>query len=262
MAKLARNVFWQIWFFRVTIAITLLFFLLVGVAMFLYPGGNSLDHRAKGYSFFWNFFSDLGRVTTISGQANTVARMLFTVALSGGGLGVALLFLALLPLFTGSRLTRWFSHLGAAFGLLAGICFVGVALFPLDTQEQLHNLFIDAALVTFLAAFLFLFLAVLRTPAFPKGFIWLFSIFAVVLTVYVLIIIFGPAPGTTAWVVVQATGQKIIVAVSILTALIQALGSQHLLLKTSAEEVASSEGPANHGALAVPALQNARERKR
>jgi hypothetical membrane protein len=197
--------------------------------MYLYPGGTSLHPQEKGYSFFENFLSDLGRVTAISGQSNLAAHVLFTIALSAGGLGIALFFLALLPFFTGSGITRWLSRLGAAFGLLASICFLGVAFFPLDTHERIHNLFIDAALVTFLAAFLCSFLAVLRTPDFPRIFIWSFSVFAVVLLVYVLLIIFGPAPGTPAWVIVQATGQKIIVALSILTALIQAISAQRFL---------------------------------
>jgi len=221
------------YFFRLTVMISLLFFLLTIIAMFLYPGGTTLHHHARGYTFFENFLSDLGRVTAISGQSNLPARICFTLALSAGGLGIALFFLALLPFFTGSSRTRWLSRLGAVFGLLASLCFLGVALVPLDLAGAIHDLFIDAALVTFLAAFLFLFLAVLRTPAFPKIFLWSFSVFAVVLLVYVLLIIFGPAPGTAAWVLVQATGQKVIVAFAILIAMIQALSAQRFLVKTS-----------------------------
>ena len=44
---------------------------------------------------------------------------------------------------------------------------------------------------------------------------------------------FGPAAGTPAWEIVHATGQKIIVAASILTGLIQALIVQPLPLKNA-----------------------------
>jgi hypothetical protein len=49
----------------------------------------------------------------------------------------------------------------------------------------------------------------------------------VVLIVYTIISVwvtfFGPAPGTPAWVVIQATGQKIIVYVAVLALLVESL---------------------------------------
>ena len=51
------------------------------LAMVFYPGGTSIDRDRIGYSFFENFFSDLGMVRTYSGEPNPLSRLLFASAL-------------------------------------------------------------------------------------------------------------------------------------------------------------------------------------
>src|SRR5690242_10969644 len=58
------------------------------VGMLLYPGGTKFDHSTRSYSFFGNFFSDLGATVTHSGLDNSGARALFVVALCGVGVGL------------------------------------------------------------------------------------------------------------------------------------------------------------------------------
>jgi hypothetical protein len=54
-----------------------------------------------------------------------------------------------------------------------------------------------------------------------------FIALGIVLVVYTIISVwvtfFGPAPGTPAWVIIQATGQKIIVYVALLALLVESL---------------------------------------
>jgi hypothetical protein len=233
MARLSRNTFWQLGIFRLTIAVCILFILLMVLAMFLYPGGTLADPHRQGYSFFLNFLSDLGRTVTPSGQPNLASHVLFTIALSLGALSFAPFFVALTQLFTGSGLTMWLSRLGAGCGLISSIGFLGVAYMPLNISAQVHNLFLDAAFASFLLAFVLLFLAALLTPDCPRQCVWVFSAFAALLVVYLLAILFGPAAGPSVWAVIQATGQKIVVFASIITALIQALSAPSLLLKRS-----------------------------
>lgn len=237
MGRLSRNAFWQVGVFRITITVSILFFLLTFIAMLLYPGGTMTDPHSHGYSFFLNFLSDLGRIATPSGQANLISRVLFTIALSMGALGVALFFVALTQFFPGSGIAARLSRLGAICGLVTSICFIGVAFVPLDFSGLVHYMFLDAALLSFLLAFLLLFLAVLLTPGFPRRVVWVFSAFAVLLAAYSLLLLFlllfGPKAGTLTWEIIQATGQKIIVYASILTALIQAFSMQGLRLKNA-----------------------------
>jgi hypothetical protein len=232
ISKLPHNTFWQIGVFRITIAVSILFFVLTIIAMRLYPGGTATNPHTQGYSFFFNFFSDLGRSVTPAGQSNLSSRVLFTLALSMGALGVALFFVALTQFFPDKGLAQRLSHLGAICSLITCICFIGVALVPMNISGQVHYMFLDAALVSFIITFLLTFMAVLLTPHFPPEVVWTFSAFAILLAAYSLLLLvllfFGPTNGTATWEVVQASGQKIIVYASILTALIQAFNMQRL----------------------------------
>jgi len=50
--------------------------------MVFYRGGTITDPASAGYSFFTNFFSDLGMTVGHAGQPKTVSMVLFMVALS------------------------------------------------------------------------------------------------------------------------------------------------------------------------------------
>jgi hypothetical protein len=171
--------------------------------------------------------SDLGHTETISGQSNIPSMVLFIVALIMGAIATGLFSLAFTQLFTLSPLTLRLSRLGALCGLIAGICIFGVAVVPEDLSTRLHNFCIYAALVVFVAAYIFFFLALVRTKGLPKRISWVFIALGIVLVVYTIISVwvtfFGPAPGTPAWVVIQATGQKIIVYVAVLALLVESL---------------------------------------
>jgi hypothetical protein len=233
--SLPHNAFWQVSVFRIVVLIGLLFYLLITISMLLYPGGTKADPHTQGYSFFTNFLSDLGHTVAISGQSNLASMVLFIIALILGAMATALFSLAFTQLFTLSPFTIRLSRLGALCGLLAGLCILGVAVVPEDLSSWLHNFFIYAALVVFVAAYLFYFLAVVRTKGLPKRISWVFIALGVVLVVYTIISVwvtlFGPAPGTPAWVVIQATGQKIIVYVAVLALLVESLLVPPLLRK-------------------------------
>jgi hypothetical protein len=233
MKERSWNVFWQNGVFRLIVAAGLCFFLLTGIAMLLYPGGTMTDPHRHGYAFFSNFLSDLGRTSTPSGQDNLASRLLFTIALNMGALGITLFFVAFTQFFPAPGTARWLSRLGAVCALVTGLCFIGIAFVPLNRNGQLHNLFLYSASLSFIIAYLLLFLAVLLTPGFPRRSIQVFTAFALLLAgslfVFLFALLYGPAPGTPAWEIVHATGQKIIVAASILTGFIQALLVQPLL---------------------------------
>jgi hypothetical protein len=225
--------FWQCGVFRFIIATGICFLILTGIAMLFYPGGTMTDPHVHGYAFFTNFLSDLGRTSTPSGQDNLVSHLLFMIALIIGAFAIMLLFAAFTQFFSTSGTARWLSHFGAIFGLITGLCFIGVAVVPLNRYGLLHNLFLYTASMAFIVAYLLLFLAVLLTPGFPRRCVYAFVGFAFLiagsLLVFTWTFFFGPAPGTLAWEIVHATGQKIIVAASILTGLLEILFVQPLL---------------------------------
>jgi hypothetical protein len=91
---------WRRWAFVLAMAGCVQFIVLTTVAMFYYPGGTYTNHDAVGYSFWYNFFSDLGRRATFSGASNTVSHILFVTALCFAALVLAMAFAALPRLFT------------------------------------------------------------------------------------------------------------------------------------------------------------------
>lgn len=196
--------------------------------MLLYPGGTFNDQTSQGYSFFNNFFSDLGMTETRNNASNTTSMVLFTAALTAVGIALAIFFIAFAQLFIGEGSSKWLSTLGAIFGVVAGICFIGVAFTPWNLYLEAHNLFVRWAFRLFLAAVILFIIAAWREKNLPRRFAWVFIVFAVVLTGYVLLLTFGPSVQTREGQMIQAVGQKIIVYASIMSVLIQALGAYRL----------------------------------
>jgi hypothetical protein len=144
------------------------------------------------------------------------------------GIATVLFSLAFTQLFTLSPFTIRVSRLGALCGVIAGLCIIGVGVVPEDLSSWLHNFCIYAALVVFVAAYLLFFLAVVRTKGQPKkGFLGVHRLRGGACSIYhhlsFWVTFFGPAPGSPAWVIIQATGQKIIVYVAVLALLVESL---------------------------------------
>ena len=112
------------------------FALAMGVAMWLYPGGNWLDRSAPGHRFFANFLCDLTQPVSLSGVENRLGSrcaqfgmLSFALALAG--------FFGLLPeLFApGGRAAPWVRALGGG----AMLVFVAVPLTPSLTFGNWHE---------------------------------------------------------------------------------------------------------------------------
>src|ERR1700678_3633252 len=138
--------------FRLAAATCVFFFLMTTIAMLLYPGGTYTDPTTHGYSFFANFFSDLGATRTPSGAVNTLSMILFTSSLTLVGIGLAVFFVALIQFFRDSRSGPLLPYAGALLGVIAGLCFVGVAFTPWNLYFAAHNHFVMWAFRTFLGA--------------------------------------------------------------------------------------------------------------
>ncbi len=204
------------------------FVLLTVVAMWFYPGGTIIDPTISGYSFFGNFFSELGLTQTRAGQPNTVSAMLFVIALTLAGAGLGLFFVAFRAFFTQSLSGKVLSAIGSLFGVISGLCFVGVAFTPANVYGRAHGQFVFWAFEAFPIAVILYAIAILRDRQYPKRFALVFIAFAVLLVLYLLLMMKGPGISSPTGVIIQATGQKIIVYASIVTVFIQALGARKL----------------------------------
>ena len=213
--------FWKKQVYKYVVIGCGLFVLLTVIAMFTYPGGTSNDEWTDGYDFFRNFFSDLGRFRLVNGQPNTASFILFFIALTSAGSSLILFFIAYRNFFIQGRINYWFSLAGTGFGVAAGTCFIGVAFTPYDLFLDMHVDFVFWAFRTFLISVCIFAFVVFRQNNYPRKYGWIFLLFAFCLAGYILLLEFGPSAKTPSGLIIQATGQKIIVYISILTAMVQ-----------------------------------------
>jgi len=201
-----------------------LFVLLTIIAMFFYPGGTMVDASTVGYSFFHNFFSELGFLNA-HGHLNPVSVTLFIPALTLAGLGLGAFFLAFPRFFQGEQAARLLSNIGSLLGLLSAVCFIAIAFIPGDVNLDLHIEFVMWAFRLFPAAVLLYTVAMFRV-GYPRRYAWVFVGFFILLVAYLLLLEFGPKIETYSGMVIQAVGQKIIVYASIFSIMAQADGAR------------------------------------
>lgn len=201
------------------------FIVLTTAAMFVYPGGTHTDNSTSAYLFQENFFSDLGRTTAHSGETNTASMVLFVTALSIVSLVLILLFLAVPHHFRHGKSIRRLSVWGSVFGVVSGISFVGIAAVPSDVNLTLHRILVDVAFVTLLVVVGCYSSAILKSRAYPRLYALIYLGFACVLALYLVLLFAGPALETDSGLIIQATGQKIVVYAAIACLFAQARGA-------------------------------------
>ena len=206
-----------------------LFVVATFIAMLVCPGGTKSDPGTSGYTFFHNFFSELGFTVTEGGFPNPIAAPLFFVALTLAGLGLVLYFVVIPQFFWDTRWLKVLSLGGSFFGVISGFAYVGIAFTPANLLPDPHLEFVLLAFRAFLPAVFFYILAIFFNPGYPNRFAGLYLAFAGLLAAYILLITRGPDIDTAQGVMIQATGQKIIVYAAITTIFIQSWGAIRLL---------------------------------
>lgn len=209
------------------------FVVLTLLAMLFYPGGTAIDPATSGYSFFHNFFSELGLTETYGGQPNTLSAILFVVAMTLAGGGLALFFVAFPQFFARSLTGRLFSGLGSLCGVLSGLCFIGVALTPANLFLEAHVWFVLWAFRLFALAVIPYIAAIFGERGYPNRYALVFVGFAALLIGYLALMTRGPSPDTAEGRLIQVIGQKVIGYASILSLFVQAQGARQMLQATS-----------------------------
>jgi hypothetical protein len=211
----------------------LLFVVFTSIAMFFFRDGSA-DIPVR-YSFFNNFFSELGLTETSSGRTNPVSAVLFFVSMVSAGGALALFFLLFPIFFSASRPWRLFSLVGSALGVMSGICFVGVAFTPANLFVEAHIFFVIWAFRLFPMAVIPYIFSILGTRRYPNRYALVFFAFAVLLVAYLVLLTNGPSPATDAGRVIQVTGQKIIGYASVISIYLQSTGARKLLLSSDVQ---------------------------
>jgi hypothetical protein len=204
------------------------FVLLTLIAMRVYPGGTRFDPQSAGYNFLNNFFSELGYTVTHNGIPNPITAPLFFAALTFAGAGLVTFFLFSLQFFWGTPWLRVLSICGSVSGVISGVAYIGIAFTPANLLPAPHLQFVLLAFRAFLPAVLFYLVAILVNPEYPNRYAGVYLVFGILLAAYIGLITRGPGIDTAQGVMIQATGQKIIVYAAIITVFIQSWGAAKL----------------------------------
>jgi hypothetical protein len=205
------------------------FIVLTIIAMLTYAGGSVDNHTATGYSFTHSFLSNLGMLTALSGEPNWISAILFFISLAFAGICLVIFFIIFQRLFQSSRAQRVLAWIGSILGVLAGICFVGIACAPADIARPAHVQFVMWAFRLFPLAVLFYIPVLFLDKQYPKAYAWVFTVFCLMLIGYYLLMTNGPSFTSPEGLVIQVVGQKGIAYASIISIGIQSIGAYRFL---------------------------------
>ncbi|MFT4667842.1 MAG: hypothetical protein ACI8YQ_001751 [Polaribacter sp.] len=192
------------------------FILLTVLAMWLYPGGTIHEPELESYSFFTNYFSDLGRTYTFDRTPNSLCHNLFKATLSITGASLILFFIAIPGLFD-AEASKVCISIAALFGIAAGLCYIAIGWVPWDVDYWNHVGYVRTGFLAFLGMTIFYSFAILFDLEYPNKYAYAFLIFGLILGVQIVIMLFGPR----AWrneeaLLLQAVAQKVVVYAEIL----------------------------------------------
>lgn len=223
MRNLQRFLVW------VGIVGALQFFVLTTLAMRVYPGGTIHDRSHAGYSFWHNYFSDLGRRRSWNGASNHLSNLLFDNSLLLVGISLILFFISLPGIFKNPAARQW-AVLAAVAGVVSALCYIGIAHNPLDVHYYIHTIYVRAGFIAFLGMSFFYLRAIREEPAYPNRYANAFAFFAIVLFIQIAIMLLGPRSFTSPFALfLQASAQKVVVYAEMLCMVYQCRGALKVL---------------------------------
>ncbi len=211
------------------------FIILTIIAMFTFPGGTHGDPGSVGYNFFENFFSDLGGTVTPSSLPNPISSVLFFIALFAIG-ALTIPFLLIVPsIFKINKVSSILSWFGTIIGVISVIGFIGVAFTPWNLYLQGHIISVQVAFIGLipLALFYLLALAAAKKKVLPYKYVAILVEFLVASILYVVLLFTGPELITFVGLIINATGQKLIVYNAIIVIAALAYATMVVVRKTA-----------------------------
>ncbi len=160
----------------------------MSLGIIFYPGGGRLFGLTDsvGYSFWNNFISDLGRLTAINGESNTISHILFATGLIILSIAQFAYHINIQFLIRQKKSSTILGIISAVLGGTYSSLYIALALVPYDANAVLHNKFIYSGAPFVFVACLVLTIAIFLDKDLPNSFayLWLvlvigFAIFAV-----------------------------------------------------------------------------------
>ena len=189
-----------------------LFVILNFISMVIYPGGTIIEPETKGYSFFYNFLSNLGESTAKNGEDNIVSAYLFNSSMLTLSVSYFLFYVSYLRIqlkFNRNKILNFFSFSTIIISLVS---FVLVGVFSADNSTfDIHVFFVKVAF-RLLLIHCFIQLFIVYKSKLSKGMLVSSSIFCFILLLFIIVMEYGPNPFLdNRSLLIQVSSQKMIV---------------------------------------------------
>ena len=181
------------------------YIILIFVASVFYAGGTGNNPAIPGYSFWANSLSDLGRTVAYSGLLNTISMVIFTITTSIWGFSLILFFISFRSFFKEQKKLKISSTFGSLFGIVTGMCLIGIAFTPADVLGAPHMFFVYIGYTSILLVGILYTIALYWNQNFPKIYTCTFLIFTIIFFITTLIALVGLGANQE----LLAIGQKI-----------------------------------------------------
>ncbi len=223
-----RSFSWRQFFILMGLVGALQFLVLTSAAMYWYPGGTIHQPQLESYSFLNNYFSDLGRTRCFDRESNMLCHYLFKTALTISGITL-ILFFGVVPSLFSNPISKGLGSFAALLGIAAGLCYIGIGWIPWNEHYWQHTWYVRWGFIAFLGMSLVYTPAIFADRQYPDRYGWAFLIFAGVLAVQIVIMLFGPrAYRSGEALFLQAVSQKVVVYAEIGVMIYQAWGAYRL----------------------------------
>ena len=180
-----------------------------------------------------NFLSQLGQIY-IEGKVNWVSALFFNSSLFYVGVVIALFYYNFTSYFNNES-SKTHIVIIRVLGIISGILFSGIAIFPTDIHFSLHVFFADSAFKVLLFLSLVHTILIYKSKKFSYHYMIGYLIFCLFLAVYIYILVYGGDPSEgmpeKMYLSYHVVPQKLIVLSFMLATLQQTIGIKHVLIK-------------------------------
>lgn len=179
------------------------------VAMIFYAGGTIVNPLSLGYDFWGNFFSDLGRVTALSGASNFISFTIFTITALILSFSFIPFAYALPTFFKIDKKLYLITRIGSLICLISIFFLIATILTPWDIFSTTHLMFANLFNITGAIGVIFFAVAVLYNKNYPNIYALTYGVLLIIAIIYAIVLVVLPKSITPEGLTIQASMQKI-----------------------------------------------------
>ena len=179
------------------------------IAMIFYAGGTIVNPLSLGYYFWGNFFSDLGRVTALSGASNVISFTIFTITALILSFSFIPFAFALPTFFKNDKKQYLAARIGSITCLISIFFLIATILTPWDIFSTTHLMFANLFNITGAIGVIFFAVAVLYNKNYPNIYAFTYGVLLIIAIVYTVVLVVLPKSITPEGLIIQASMQKI-----------------------------------------------------